>query len=548
MNPIRRDAIQTRLNKFVTDGDILGAGVGGVVDGESYTFVSGFRDTARTQLFTDDTIIRNASDSKVMGVVAFLKLFDRGLITGYEPLAQYIPAFANTKVIDPFDPVQQVNLDNPFSITSGSNVLRVQQKQHGLSTGDVIGFQNAAVGGIPASELNKIHTVTVTNPNRYTVQLAVAATSSANNQGGNVLFSKLSADVKQTSYEGQIHYYREAALKRPLTIWNILTHTAGYLYRLSALGVPPSGYVDSLDDPVKIKKSLIQGGIFDSLALPVAFPLNVNTALYPDLAAWTNTLASIPLLFQPGEDYSYGPTLSVLGRLIEVIDGRPLEQYFKDEITTPLGMNDTGFFIQDSDPDRDDKLSRIGVVSLPIFPGFFLDANTVIPGIGDYFYSSTQSRNLPFFDAGLYSTLADRNKFYTALLNEGNYGEGESFISPAAVSLIAQNRLNDIPLLFSEPPIKYTRWGLGTSVTTGSDNYTYLGQTSRGILWGGFFGTIYVIDFGNKSMFNVALNDLSPSTDRYRRLLANMHTAAIKKIHINDENGLANPVVSVKLY
>ena len=56
-------------------------------------------------------------------------------------------------------------------------------------------------------------------------------------------------------------------------------------------------------------------------------------------------LASVPLAHEPGEGYTYGMNMDVLGRIIEVLDGRPFAKYMRDEIFTPLDMKDTGFSI-----------------------------------------------------------------------------------------------------------------------------------------------------------------------------------------------------------
>lgn len=552
MDSRRRQAIKNKLENYINAGSLLGGGISGAGQNAKYTYVAGHRDIAKTQPFTEDTIIRCASDSKIMGTVAFLKLIERGEIDGKENLSTWIPAFANTKVIDPYFPLVQSTLTNPFLATVSSAVLSVTQIAHGLVTGDVVGFQNSGdVQGVSAAVINQVYSVTVVDDDHYTVTLPLPASgTSPSGEGGSVLVVRLSAGVKQTSYQGVIHYYKEIALKRPITIWHVLTHTLGYLYNQIALGVA-SGYADGRNDPLRVKKSLIQAGILQSLLLPAAFPLVFIPGTYPSIKNWAATLATVPLLFQPGEDWSYGPSLSILGALIEYIDGRDLETYFRQEITEPLGMKDTGFFIQDDDPRRADKLSRIQTLTLTAAPGVFLDVNTIIPGLGDYFYGSSRPRNLPLIDGGLYSTLADREKFYKMLLNKGQYKskghESKFIISPAMISLLSHNRVLDLVPGATFPPIKNAKWGLGVAVGAGIDAfYPLMGETKNSIFWGGVFGTNFTVDWTNQSFSNFVVNTVS-STNLGARLTT-LHYAALEEIQSNDDNVSSNASESVSIY
>src|SRR5690625_2631681 len=97
----RVDLIEERLNDQIDDGILYGAGISGNVDGTDYSFVSGYADLEKTKKFDENTILRQMSDTKLMGVVAFLKLVENGRLNGHEPLEQFIPEFHDTKVIHP---------------------------------------------------------------------------------------------------------------------------------------------------------------------------------------------------------------------------------------------------------------------------------------------------------------------------------------------------------------------------------------------------------------------------------------------------------------
>jgi CubicO group peptidase (beta-lactamase class C family) len=105
---------------------------------------------------------------------------------------------------------------------------------------------------------------------------------------------------------------------QPITIRNLLTHTSGIVYNWdSDLG------------------SLYQQANIASGLLPVDVTIGENV----------KRLARLPLLFNPGERWAYGLNVDVLGYLIEVVSGRPLDQFLKERIFEPLGMRDTFFYI-----------------------------------------------------------------------------------------------------------------------------------------------------------------------------------------------------------
>ena len=60
----------------------------------------------------------------------------------------------------------------------------------------------------------------------------------------------------------------------------------------------------------------------------------------------------LPLLFEPGTEWNYSVATDVLGRLVEVVSGQPLDRFLAERIFEPLGMTDTGFFIEEGDADR----------------------------------------------------------------------------------------------------------------------------------------------------------------------------------------------------
>jgi len=122
--------------------------------------------------------------------------------------------------------------------------------------------------------------------------------------------------------------------KRPITLRHLLTHTAGFGYQQDFAREPEAPgqhrYVD-----------LVHA---------------VETRQVRSLAEWAERFARIPLICEPGTRYEYSHAADVLGRVVEVVSGKPLDVFFRDRIFGPLDMGDTGFSVPDS------KLHRLGAM------------------------------------------------------------------------------------------------------------------------------------------------------------------------------------------
>ena len=117
-------------------------------------------------------------------------------------------------------------------------------------------------------------------------------------------------------------------------MWHLLTHTAGLTYGFH--------YAEPLD------------GVYRDHGFEYGSPKGM------DLEACTDAWASLPLLFQPGTEFNYSVATDVLGRVIEVLSGQPLDVFFKERIFDPLGMADTSF--GGADPERCAALYNPGLV------------------------------------------------------------------------------------------------------------------------------------------------------------------------------------------
>ena len=541
MNVERIKLLKQRLDEFITDGHSLGGAVSGIVKGRKYRFTSGWQDFEKTKKFTSKTIIRQASDTKLMATVAFMKLVENGRITGKENLSDYIPEFANVKVIDVFFPPEPV--DGEMKIVGDKGWITVDLE---LQIGDTIGIQGW-LGSDPAS-VNKQHVIVDIVDGQYIIDVLPDVTVSLP-----VKVVKLAEGVLSITNGTQYGYYTLVPLDRPVSIWHILTGTIGYLYNILSVGGLVFGYANATNDPVRIAKSFIQGQMIAEKQILMGWPSAGVPYADDNLDQWTRRLTEIPLLFQPGTDWVYGPSINILGDLIEKIDGRSFEQYFKEELTDPLGMEDTGFFIHLDNPRRDEMISRIQPLYLVPAPHVFIPANIVfLPGFDAWFYGAEQPMTLPLAAGGSYSTLADREKFYAMLLNNGRLPDCSYYISPALLSLISETHIRDLVTLPELPPTKEFKWGIGTGIATGSDGiYPFAGQSKRSMYWSGAFGTMSLVDLANESNVQVVNNIVyhlyAPLPAIQDKLVA-IHMTALCGVSANDSNAISNPSGTVAMY
>lgn len=240
---------------------------------------------------------------------------------------------------------------------------------------------------------------------------------------------------------------------REITIRDLLTHTSGIDY-------PQIG-----SDKMK--------AIYAKAKIPVGF---VSDKLI--LANEINKLASLPLVHQPGERFTYGLNVDVLGYLVEVVSGKNLDQFFKEQIFKPLGMNDTYFYLPSS------KFSRLVNVNTEDENHHMKkwDTNTFKGISADY----PKSDGTYFSGgAGLVSTIQDYASFLQMMLNGGVYND-QRILAKSTVELMTTNQIGNLSL-------GANKFGLGFELTT-QNGQAKLGITEGSFAWGGFFATIYWVD------------------------------------------------------
>ncbi|WP_134733012.1 serine hydrolase domain-containing protein [Amycolatopsis nivea] len=245
----------------------------------------------------------------------------------------------------------------------------------------------------------------------------------------------------------------------PIRLWHLLSHTAGLTY-----GFHHTHPVDAV----------YRAGGYEWGTPPGL-----------DLAECTKAWARFPLVFQPGAEWNYSVASDVLGRLVEVLAGKPLDEVFAERIFGPLGMEDTGFWTSDTD--------RLAALYLPAPGTKKLVRNDAFGAVG------TSRPACLSGGGGLVSTAADYHRFTQMLLRRGEL-DGVRVLSPRTVDLMTANHLpGHVDLeaygrpLFAEMPFDGYGFGLGFSVLIDSVKAKTL-ATPGEYAWGGAASTAFWVD------------------------------------------------------
>jgi CubicO group peptidase (beta-lactamase class C family) len=252
--------------------------------------------------------------------------------------------------------------------------------------------------------------------------------------------------------------------RRPITIRDLLTHRAGLTYGFLDGGTVGNTYRES--------------GVSDALGV-----------VELSLAENVERLAKAPLVSQPGAEWHYGLSTDVLGRVVEVASGLPLDRFFSERIFRPLHMTDTSFDVPEAKWPRFVTAytgdGRGGVRAMQDPESF---GNTHMSPVKSY------RAGKAYFSggAGLTSTAQDYSRFAQMLLN-GGVLDNVRLLSPKTVELMTTSHTLDMNLAGTPVLGPGAEWGLGFKIT--SD----LGATqlpgSRGMYgWSGIYGTFFFVD------------------------------------------------------
>ena len=227
---------------------------------------------------------------------------------------------------------------------------------------------------------------------------------------------------------------------------------------------------------------------------------------------WTNedfskALATLPLMYQPGTVWDYSRATDVLGRLVEVVSGQPLRDFFQTRIFEPLGMVDTGFHVPAeqlhrlAEPFANDPDSGAEVKVLDVRGPVAMDMG----------------------GGGLVSTAADYARFCQMLINGGQL-DGHRLLSRKTVELMTSDHLGGLPSMSDLLPPGHG-FGLGFAVRLQTGIAPVAG--SEGLyFWGGMAGTTFFVD-PKEDLYAVLMVQAPGQRDEVRALFRNLVYAAI---------------------
>jgi CubicO group peptidase (beta-lactamase class C family) len=243
----------------------------------------------------------------------------------------------------------------------------------------------------------------------------------------------------------------KVAPKRPMTVQDLMRHTSGLTYGL--FGNSP------------VDQMYRKADIFNSKSL----------------AEMVKTVATMPLLHQPGEAWEYSVSTDVLGRVVEVASGMDLDAFIQERVTGPLKMNDTGFWV------KPPAISRLAKA----------DAKSNLP-----FAEPTEKPALFSGGGGMFSTASDYARFAQMLLNGGEL-EGVRILGPKTIALMTSDQLpanteRHTPVAmalgsFGPTPEMGTSFGLGFAVRVDAGRNPEPGSVGD-FSWAGITGTFFWVD------------------------------------------------------
>lgn len=351
----RLKRIDTNLSDWVNKGWMNGA-VGLIVRGGKIVYYksAGFNDLVTKSVMQKEGIFRIASQTKAITSVAVMMLYEEGKFLLDDAVSEYIPAFANQRVLDKFN-----ETDSTYTT-------------------------------VPA--------------------------------------------------------------KRQITIRDLLTHTSG-------LGYAQIGSKEA--NAIYAKNNITAG-------------LDVHD---DNLADAMKRLGALPLIHQPGEKWTYGLNVDVLGYLVEVWSGMSLDAFFLQRIFEPLGMKNTYFNVPA------EKANRLVNLYSEDSSGHLIKQSGKVLGLDVNFPLCKKT----YFSGGggLSSTVYDYAVFLQMLLNGGEYN-GKRILSRNTVRMMTMNQIGNIA--FGDD-----KFGLGFAVVTEKSSANFPSRVGT-FSWGGAFSTSYWAD------------------------------------------------------
>jgi CubicO group peptidase (beta-lactamase class C family) len=276
--------------------------------------------------------------------------------------------------------------------------------------------------------------------------------------------------------------------KRPITVRQLLTHTAGFSYEIWS---------------------------------PLIAKYQESTSV-PGIITCQNAALTTPLLFDPGERWEYGINIDWIGKIVEAVSGLKLDRCLKQNVFEPLGMSDTAFKITPS------MRARLAPIHQRGEDGSLQPTEIELP----------QAPEFHMGGGGLYGTARDYLTFAQMILNRGTY-KGVQVLRPETVALMSQNHIGDInvgELKTAAPPLSndvklypgmQLKWGLSFLINTAK---TPDGRSAGSLAWAGLANTFFWID-PTRKVAGVYLTQVLPFFDHKAiKLFSDFEAAVYRSI------------------
>lgn len=276
------------------------------------------------------------------------------------------------------------------------------------------------------------------------------------------------------------------AVRRQMTIQDLLRHTSGITYGFSGRGLVHAKYREERFEARRLSNE-----------------------------EFVERIAALPLSQQPGTTWEYSHSTDVLGRVIEVAEGKPLLDVFKQRLLDPLGMTNTSFYVTDP--------ARHPLIAEPLPADSGSGANALFNPRNEMQWQSG--------GGGLVSTIGDYARFAQMIANGGSL-DGKRYLSPKIFAWMASNHISlstgiSRGALFLPGP--GYGFGLGFGIRTEQGASAVPGSVGE-LYWGGAGGTYFWID-PKEEMFVILMMQSPMQRVRYRNVLRNLIYSAIEKVN-----------------
>ena len=402
----------------------------------------GYSDLENRTPARPDDIYRIASQTKALVTVGIMMEYEKGKLLLEDPVSKYIPSFANLATVKDYD--------------ESTDTYFMEGTSHDITIRELLTHTSGIAYGIEQDERDGGPDIpffaSLENETTAEVVDRIALRPLAHHPGEDFTYG-LGIDVAGRVLEVISGQDLDDYLHD--NIWALLGMADSYFYL-------PKGKHDRLvklyskaqpDDPLTLHENETTAEVVDRIALR-------------------------PLAHHPGEDFTYGLSIDVAGRVLEVVSGQELDDYLRDNIWQPLGMADSYFYLPKT---KHDRLVKLYSKAQPDNPLTLHENETYrnfpVSGAQTYFSGG----------AGSVGTIDDYARFCQMLLNRGELN-GVRLLAPKTVDYMTRNQIGDLEVWDRQD-------GFGFGFQVGSENSRYLDMATPGsYTWGGMYLSEYTID------------------------------------------------------